>query len=58
LIHFKRGNCIGHNTLTLSQTCEGMFRYQAATGKSPHTIADYRSSFKKPQLFYERAMHF
>jgi hypothetical protein len=48
---------IGHNTLTLSQACEGMLRYKAATGKSPHTIIDYRSSFKKLQL-YERATHF
>jgi len=49
---------MGNNTLKLSQACEGMLRYKAATGKSPHTIVDYRSSFKKLQLFYERATHF
>ena len=43
---------MGNNTLKLSQACEGMLRYRAATGKSPHTIVDYRSSFKKLQLYF------
>jgi hypothetical protein len=43
---------MGNNTLKLSQACEGMLRYKAATGKSPHTIVDYRSSFKKLQLYF------
>ncbi|MCK5647144.1 MAG: hypothetical protein KAH97_10205 [Anaerolineales bacterium] len=33
--------------LTLSQACEGMIRYKTAIGRSRHTIADYRVSFKK-----------
>jgi hypothetical protein len=43
---------MGNNTLKLSQACEGMLRYKAATSKSPHTIVDYRSSFKKLQLYF------
>jgi integrase/recombinase XerD len=43
---------MGNNTLKLSQACEGKLRYKAATGKSPHTIVDYRSSFKKLQLYF------
>jgi integrase/recombinase XerD len=38
--------------LSLSQACEGMIRYKMATGKSKHTISDYRSSFKKLFLFF------
>jgi hypothetical protein len=39
--------------LTLSQACEGMIRYKMAIGRSEHTIADYRVSFKKLLLFLE-----
>jgi integrase/recombinase XerD len=39
--------------LTLSQACEGMIRYKMATGRSRHTIADYRVSFKKLMLFFD-----
>jgi len=34
-------------SITLSQACEGMIRYKQATGKSDHTIYDYRVTFKK-----------
>jgi hypothetical protein len=34
-------------SITLSQACEGMIRYKQASGKSDHTISDYRVSFKK-----------
>ena len=37
----------------LAQACDGLIRYKTATGKSPHTIADYRNSFKKLLLFFE-----
>lgn len=37
--------------LTLSRACESMIRYKTATGKSDPTIADYRNSFKKLQLY-------
>jgi hypothetical protein len=33
--------------LRLSQACEGMIRENAAIGRSSHTIADYRVSFRK-----------
>jgi hypothetical protein len=39
--------------LTLSQACEGMIRYKMAIGRSRHTIADYRVSFKKLLLFFD-----
>ncbi len=38
------------NYITLSQACEGMIRYKQASGKSDHTISDYRVTFKK--LFF------
>jgi hypothetical protein len=40
------------NQIKLSQACEGMIRYKQATGKSDHTIADYRVTFKKLLLFF------
>ena len=40
------------NQITLSQACEGMIRYKQATGKSDHTIADYRVTFKKLSLCF------
>ena len=39
--------------LSLSLACEGLIRYKTATGKSPHTIADYKTSFKNLLLFFE-----
>ncbi len=33
--------------LELSQAVEGLLFYKTATGKSPCTIADYRTGFKK-----------
>ncbi len=39
--------------LTLSQACKGMIRYKMAIGRSRHTIADYRISFKKLLLFLD-----
>jgi hypothetical protein len=44
--------------ITLSQACEGMLFYKTAVGKSPHTIADYRISFKKLQAFIKRVLPF
>ena len=39
--------------LTLSQVCESMVYYKNAMGRSPHTIASYKNSFKKLRLFLE-----
>ena len=33
--------------LLFSLACEGFIHYKSATGKSPHTISDYRVTFKK-----------
>jgi hypothetical protein len=40
------------NQITLSKACEGMIRYKQATGKSDHTISDYRVTFKKLFLYF------
>jgi len=39
--------------LALSLACEGLLRYKTASGMSPHTIEDYRSSFKKRLVFFK-----
>lgn len=39
--------------LSLSQVCESMIYYKNAMGRSPHTIASYKNSFKKLRLFLE-----
>lgn len=39
--------------LRLSQACEGMIREKAAIGRSSHTIADYRVSFRKLLMYFE-----
>lgn len=41
------------NQLKLSQAIEGLLFYKTATGKSPHTILDYRSGFDKLLLYFE-----
>lgn len=43
---------MSRNTITLSQACDGLVRYKQATGKSEHTVSDYRVSFKKLALFF------
>jgi integrase len=40
--------------LTLKQACEGMIHYKTAAGKSPHTILDYRNTFKKLLLYFPK----
>ena len=41
-------------SLTLSQACEGMLHYKTATGKSPHTISDYRNTFNKLKEYFAK----
>ena len=31
--------------ITLSQACDGVVRYKSATGMSPNTIRNYRTTF-------------
>jgi integrase/recombinase XerD len=38
--------------LTLAQTFNGFIYYKTATGKSPHTLSDYRVTQKKTQLYF------
>lgn len=38
--------------VTLSRATEGMLIYKKASGKSPNTIADYRTQLKKLQAFF------
>lgn len=44
---------MSRKSISLSQACEGMIRYKQATGKSEHTIADYRVTFKKLFLYFK-----
>ena len=44
--------------LTLSKACEGLLLYKTAGGKSPHTIRNYRNSFRKLKLFFPRSIGF
>jgi hypothetical protein len=39
--------------ITLAQACDGLIRTKTATGLSPHTIADYKNTFKKLFLFFD-----
>jgi len=39
--------------ITLVQACEGLIRTKTAAGLSPHTIADYKNTFKKLFLFFD-----
>jgi integrase/recombinase XerD len=39
--------------LSQSQTCEGFIHFKKATGKSPHTILDYQTTFRKHSFFKE-----
>ncbi len=41
------------SNLTLSQAIEGLLFYKTATGKSPHTIADYRVSLNKLLHYFD-----
>jgi integrase/recombinase XerD len=42
------------SNLTLSQACEGLIRYKVATGLSPHTVRNYRTSFAKLQTYFAK----
>ena len=42
------------SNLTLKQACEGMIHYKTAAGRSPHTILDYRNTFKKLLLYFPK----
>jgi hypothetical protein len=44
---YGRENYLVRSNLTRSQTLDGFVYYKPATGKSPHTIADYRITQKK-----------
>ncbi len=39
--------------ITLVQACDGLIRSKMAAGLSPHTIADYKNTFKKLFLFFD-----
>ncbi len=44
--------------ITLAQACDGLIRYKTAVGLSPHTISDYKTTFKKLFLFFDSKMFF
>jgi len=39
--------------LTLKQACAGLIHYKKAVGLSPHTISDYKATFKKLFMFFD-----
>jgi len=41
------------STITLSQACDGLVRYKSATGLSPNTIRNYRTTFAKLKAYFE-----
>ena len=42
-------------SITLSQACDGLVRYKSATGMSPNTIRNYRTTFAKLQAGFSIA---
>jgi hypothetical protein len=50
-IHLQRGDLTVKN-LTTSQACEGLVLYKTATGKSHHSIRNYRNSYKRLLLYF------
>ena len=39
-------------SIILTQACDGLVRYKSATGMSPNTIRNYRTTFAKLQAFF------
>jgi len=39
-------------SITLTQACDGLVRYKSATGMSPNTIRNYRTTFAKLQAYF------
>ena len=39
-------------SITLTQACDGLVRYKSATGLSPNTIRNYRTTFAKLQAYF------
>ena len=50
-IYSQRGG-LTVKKLTVSQACDGLVLFKTAAGLSPHTIRNYRNSFKKLTLFF------
>jgi hypothetical protein len=40
-------------SIALGQACDGLVRYKSATGMSPNTIRNYRTTFAKLQAYFE-----
>jgi len=40
------------NKIRLSQACDGMVFFKRATGRSIHTLSDYKNSFKKLLAYF------
>ena len=40
-------------SITLTQACDGLVRYKSATGMSPNTIRNYRTTFAKLQAYFD-----
>ena len=40
-------------SISLTQACDGLVRYKSATGMSPNTIRNYRTTFAKLQAYFD-----
>jgi aspartate aminotransferase-like enzyme len=40
-------------SITLTHACDGLVRYKSATGMSPNTIRNYRTTFAKLQAYFD-----
>ena len=40
-------------SITLTQACDGLVRYKSATGMSPNTIRNYRTTCAKLKAYFE-----
>ena len=42
-----------NKSISLTQACDGLVRYKSATGMSPNTIRNYRTTFAKLQAYFD-----
>lgn len=50
---FPRGDPTVHK-ITLQQACQGLIHFKTAEGLNPHTIADYKPTFEKLLIFFDK----
>jgi hypothetical protein len=48
----QRGDHTDEKSISLTQACDGLVRCKSATGMSPNTIRNYRTTFAKLKAFF------